>query len=154
MSVSPSAGDSGPDVGGSAVLHHQTVLVEVPVHVGHVLRRHQLRHLQSHSQAAVLQDAQVRRSAPAALCSRLFLGTNKTFQYVNWGQNLSLFKSQNSCNDQSIKIILITDQSCPFVFFRMVYKWFLLIYKLSYAVGVLGYLAIMFTMFGFNVFFR
>lgn len=85
VSVSPSAGDSGPDVGGSAVLHHQTVLVEVPVHVGHVLRRHQLRHLQSHSQAAVLQDAQVRRSAPAALCSRLFLGTNKTFQYVNWG---------------------------------------------------------------------
>ncbi|XP_036072546.1 RING finger protein 175 isoform X1 [Oryzias melastigma] len=37
---------------------------------------------------------------------------------------------------------------------RMVYKWFLLIYKLSYAVGVLGYLAIIFTMFGFNVFFR
>lgn len=36
----------------------------------------------------------------------------------------------------------------------MVYKWFLLIYKLSYTVGVLGYLAIMFTMFGFNVFFR
>lgn len=36
----------------------------------------------------------------------------------------------------------------------MVYKWFLLIYKLSYAVGVLGYLAIMFTLFGFNVFFR
>uniref|UniRef100_A0A3Q4GCM4 Ring finger protein 175 n=1 Tax=Neolamprologus brichardi TaxID=32507 RepID=A0A3Q4GCM4_NEOBR len=28
---------------------------------------------------------------------------------------------------------------------RMVYKWFLLIYKLSYAVGVLGYMAIMFT---------
>lgn len=39
-------------------------------------------------------------------------------------------------------------------FSRMVYKWFLLIYKLSYAVGVVGYLAIMFTMFGFNVFFR
>ncbi|XP_041075476.1 RING finger protein 175 isoform X1 [Polyodon spathula] len=37
---------------------------------------------------------------------------------------------------------------------RMVYKWFLLIYKLSYAVGVLGYLAIMFTMFGFNLLFR
>ncbi|KTF87996.1 hypothetical protein cypCar_00015773 [Cyprinus carpio] len=35
----------------------------------------------------------------------------------------------------------------------MVYKWFLLIYKLSYAVGVIGYLAIMFTMFGFNIFF-
>lgn len=41
-----------------------------------------------------------------------------------------------------------------FLFVRMVYKWFLLIYKLSYAVGILGYLAIMFTMFGFNVFFR
>lgn len=67
-SVSPSAGDSGPDVGGSSVLHHQALLVEVPVHVGHVLRRHQLRHLQSHSQAAVLQDAQV--SGPAAAQDR------------------------------------------------------------------------------------
>uniref|UniRef100_W5MPH9 Ring finger protein 175 n=1 Tax=Lepisosteus oculatus TaxID=7918 RepID=W5MPH9_LEPOC len=37
---------------------------------------------------------------------------------------------------------------------RMVYKWFLLIYKLSYAVGIVGYVAIMFTMFGFNLFFR
>ncbi|KAG2465461.1 RING finger protein 175 [Erpetoichthys calabaricus] len=37
---------------------------------------------------------------------------------------------------------------------RMVYKWFLLIYKLSYAVGILGYMAIMFTMFGFNLFLR
>lgn len=48
--------------------------------------------------------------------------------------------------------IVITD--LVFSLVRMVYKWFLLIYKLSYAVGVLGYLAIMFTMFGFNVFFR
>lgn len=55
------AGDSRPDVGGSSVLHHQTVLVEVSVHVGNVLRCHQLRHLQSYSQAAVLQDAEVRR---------------------------------------------------------------------------------------------
>uniref|UniRef100_H3AEK8 Ring finger protein 175 n=1 Tax=Latimeria chalumnae TaxID=7897 RepID=H3AEK8_LATCH len=37
---------------------------------------------------------------------------------------------------------------------RLVYKWFLLIYKLSYAVGIVGYLAIMFTMFGFNLIFR
>nr|XP_035934527.1 RING finger protein 175 isoform X6 [Halichoerus grypus] len=37
---------------------------------------------------------------------------------------------------------------------RLVYKWFLLIYKLSYAFGVVGYLAIMFTMCGFNLFFR
>ncbi|XP_027453968.1 RING finger protein 175 isoform X6 [Zalophus californianus] len=37
---------------------------------------------------------------------------------------------------------------------RLVYKWFLLIYKLSYALGVVGYLAIMFTMCGFNLLFR
>uniref|UniRef100_A0A452HHT5 RING-type domain-containing protein n=1 Tax=Gopherus agassizii TaxID=38772 RepID=A0A452HHT5_9SAUR len=35
---------------------------------------------------------------------------------------------------------------------RLVYKWFLLIYKLSYAIGIVGYLAIMFTVFGFNLF--
>ncbi|KAM6220445.1 RING finger protein 175 [Rhynchocyon petersi] len=37
---------------------------------------------------------------------------------------------------------------------RLVYKWFLLIYKLSYAFGVVGYLAIMFTMCGLNFFFK
>ncbi|XP_043918339.1 RING finger protein 175 isoform X1 [Protopterus annectens] len=37
---------------------------------------------------------------------------------------------------------------------RLVYKWFLLIYKLSYAVGIVGYLAIMCTLFGFNLFFK
>ncbi|XP_069412750.1 RING finger protein 175 isoform X1 [Ovis canadensis] len=37
---------------------------------------------------------------------------------------------------------------------RLVYKWFLLIYKLSYAFGVVGYLAIIFTMCGFHLFFR
>ncbi|XP_015306425.3 RING finger protein 175 isoform X4 [Macaca fascicularis] len=37
---------------------------------------------------------------------------------------------------------------------KLVYKWFLLIYKLSYAFGVVGYLAIMFTMCGFNLFFK
>ncbi|XP_055000807.1 RING finger protein 175 isoform X3 [Sorex araneus] len=37
---------------------------------------------------------------------------------------------------------------------RLVYKWFLLIYKLSYAFGVMGYLAIMFTMCGFNLLFK
>ncbi|XP_054205730.1 RING finger protein 175 isoform X1 [Homo sapiens] len=36
----------------------------------------------------------------------------------------------------------------------LVYKWFLLIYKLSYAFGVVGYLAIVFTMCGFNLFFK
>ncbi|KAK2503161.1 hypothetical protein MC885_004319 [Smutsia gigantea] len=38
--------------------------------------------------------------------------------------------------------------------YRLVYKWFLLIYKLSYAFSVVGYLAIMFTMCGFNLFFK
>ncbi|XP_006884559.1 PREDICTED: RING finger protein 175 [Elephantulus edwardii] len=36
----------------------------------------------------------------------------------------------------------------------LVYKWFLLIYKLSYAFGVVGYLAIMFTICGFNFLFK
>lgn len=33
---------------------------------------------------------------------------------------------------------------------RLVYKWFLSVYKLSYAVGVIGYVIIMFTLFGLN----
>uniref|UniRef100_UPI00358E9544 E3 ubiquitin ligase Rnf121-like isoform X1 n=1 Tax=Myxine glutinosa TaxID=7769 RepID=UPI00358E9544 len=37
---------------------------------------------------------------------------------------------------------------------RLVYKWFLLIYKMSYATGILGYIAVMFTMFGLNLLFR
>ncbi|KAM5255720.1 LOW QUALITY PROTEIN: RING finger protein 175 [Ctenodactylus gundi] len=36
----------------------------------------------------------------------------------------------------------------------LVDKWFLLIYKLSYAFGVVGYLAVMFTMCGFNLFLK
>lgn len=57
--VSSSAGDSGPDVGGAGLLYYQAVLVEILIHVGDVLRGHQLCHLQSHAQASVLQDAQV-----------------------------------------------------------------------------------------------
>ncbi|KAL8587626.1 hypothetical protein ACOMHN_045315 [Nucella lapillus] len=34
---------------------------------------------------------------------------------------------------------------------RWVYKWFLLIYKMSYTAGIAGYLIIMFTIFGLNV---
>ncbi|KAH9505690.1 hypothetical protein Btru_055508 [Bulinus truncatus] len=34
---------------------------------------------------------------------------------------------------------------------RWVYKWFLLLYKLSYASGIAGYLVIMFTIFGLNM---
>ncbi|KAM6071934.1 LOW QUALITY PROTEIN: RING finger protein 175 [Theristicus caerulescens] len=36
---------------------------------------------------------------------------------------------------------------------QLVYK-FVLIYKLSYAIGIVGYLALMFTMLGFNLLFR
>ncbi|NWI34770.1 RN175 protein, partial [Sula dactylatra] len=36
----------------------------------------------------------------------------------------------------------------------LVYKWFPLIHKLSYSVGIVSYLAIVFTMFGFNLFVR
>uniref|UniRef100_A0A8V5GQN3 Uncharacterized protein n=1 Tax=Melopsittacus undulatus TaxID=13146 RepID=A0A8V5GQN3_MELUD len=37
---------------------------------------------------------------------------------------------------------------------RLVYKWFLLIYKISYATGIVGYMAVMFTLFGLNLLFR
>uniref|UniRef100_A0A8C4TTJ8 Ring finger protein 175 n=1 Tax=Falco tinnunculus TaxID=100819 RepID=A0A8C4TTJ8_FALTI len=37
---------------------------------------------------------------------------------------------------------------------QLVYKWLLLIYKLSYVIGIVGYLAIIFTLFGFNMFLR
>ena len=37
--------------------------------------------------------------------------------------------------------------------FRWVYKWFLLIYKISYTAGITGYLVIMFTIFGLNILF-
>ncbi|XP_067663860.1 E3 ubiquitin ligase Rnf121-like isoform X1 [Haliotis asinina] len=36
---------------------------------------------------------------------------------------------------------------------RLVYKWFLLIFKLSYAAGVLGYLVVMLTIFGISMLF-
>lgn len=61
-----SAGHAGPGVGGSALLHHPAVLVEVPVHVGGLLCRHQLRPLQGHAQTAVLQDDQVVQPQAAA----------------------------------------------------------------------------------------
>lgn len=36
----------------------------------------------------------------------------------------------------------------------MVYKWFLLLYKISYATGIVGYTVVMFTLFGINLIFR
>ena len=36
----------------------------------------------------------------------------------------------------------------------MVYKWFLLIYKISYIVGIFGYLTMMATFLGFNLIFN
>ena len=39
------------------------------------------------------------------------------------------------------------------IFFRFVYKWFLFLHKLSYVLGILGYVVIMFTLLGLNVIF-
>nr|CAB3265623.1 RING finger protein 121 [Phallusia mammillata] len=36
---------------------------------------------------------------------------------------------------------------------RLVYKWFLVLFQVSYAVGVVGYICIMFTVFGLNMLF-
>lgn len=44
--------------------------------------------------------------------------------------------------------------SIIFPFYRLVYKWFLLIYKISYATGIVGYMAVMFTLFGLNLLFK
>ena len=40
-----------------------------------------------------------------------------------------------------------------FFFFRYVYKWFLLIYKVSYCIGILGYVIMMATFLGLHFFF-
>lgn len=37
---------------------------------------------------------------------------------------------------------------------RLVYKWFLLLYKISYTTGIVGYAVVMFTLFGINLIFR
>ncbi|CAG0887943.1 unnamed protein product [Darwinula stevensoni] len=37
---------------------------------------------------------------------------------------------------------------------RMVYKWFFLVHKLSYALGIVGYVVMMLTLFGINAIFR
>jgi RING finger protein 121 len=37
---------------------------------------------------------------------------------------------------------------------RLVYKWFLLLYKISYGTGIVGYTVVMFTLFGINLIFR
>ncbi|KAK2184828.1 hypothetical protein NP493_251g02049 [Ridgeia piscesae] len=36
---------------------------------------------------------------------------------------------------------------------RLVYKWFLMLYKMSYTIGLIGYFTIMLTLFGLNVLF-
>lgn len=38
-------------------------------------------------------------------------------------------------------------------FFRLVYKWFYFIYKLSYALGLIGYFLVIFTFLGINLLF-
>jgi len=43
---------------------------------------------------------------------------------------------------------------CPAVYIlmcRLVYKWFLLVYKVSYGIGIVGYFVIMCTLFGLNI---
>ena len=54
------------------------------------------------------------------------------------------------CNIQTSIHCNIFQGSTP----RMVYKWFLLIYKISYVVGIFGYLTMMATFLGFNLIFN
>lgn len=39
-------------------------------------------------------------------------------------------------------------------FYRLVYKWFYLIYKVSYALGIIGYIIVMTTFLGVNLIFK
>lgn len=43
---------------------------------------------------------------------------------------------------------------CGLIFFRLVYKWFLFLYKVSYGLGIIGYLIIMLTFMGANFVFQ
>lgn len=45
------------------------------------------------------------------------------------------------------------DSSVIFSLDRRVYTWFVLVYKISYGLGIVGYVAIMGTLFGLNVLF-
>ncbi|CAN0056946.1 unnamed protein product [Bubo scandiacus] len=82
------------DEGCSSLFHHQTLLVEIPVHVGNALSYYQLHHFQSNLQASFRKNTTV----------------------------------------------------CPFLLvlpWLGFFGWFLLICKLSYAIGIVGYLTIM-----------
>lgn len=58
-----------------------------------------------------------------------------------------------SCNHSGSLIILFQTGVWYILYFRLVYKWFLLIYKISYGSGILGYMVIMLTMLGVNMLF-
>ncbi|XP_030122867.4 E3 ubiquitin ligase RNF121 isoform X6 [Taeniopygia guttata] len=58
-------------------------------------------------------------------------------------------KTSGTDNTQ-VRLLFLGNSSAP----GLVYKWFLLIYKISYATGIVGYMAVMFTLFGLNLLFR
>nr|XP_054507764.1 E3 ubiquitin ligase RNF121 isoform X2 [Agelaius phoeniceus]XP_054507773.1 E3 ubiquitin ligase RNF121 isoform X2 [Agelaius phoeniceus] len=58
-------------------------------------------------------------------------------------------KASGTDNTQ-VCLLFLGNSSAP----GLVYKWFLLIYKISYATGIVGYMAVMFTLFGLNLLFR
>ncbi|XP_059729881.1 E3 ubiquitin ligase RNF121 isoform X6 [Haemorhous mexicanus] len=58
-------------------------------------------------------------------------------------------KASGTDNTQ-VRLLFLGNSSAP----GLVYKWFLLIYKISYATGIVGYMAVMFTLFGLNLLFR
>lgn len=60
---------------------------------------------------------------------------------------ISFIKISAVCREVSARFIYV------YLHFRLVYKWFLLIYKISYGSGLLGYFVIMLTMLGVNMLF-
>lgn len=65
------------------------------------------------------------------------------------------YKAQHQGNklNNYRKIFLIINYFCFFLFYRLVYKWFYFIYRLSYVLGIIGYCIAMATFVGLNLVF-
>ncbi|MXQ85809.1 hypothetical protein E5288_WYG016406 [Bos mutus] len=100
----------------------------------------------------VLPDAHCTSSALFYVCSDVLCGPEDTLEGYN--NKHGAFQQHLSREVAPAVMCGATRKPLSGRTPRLVYKWFLLIYKLSCAFGVVGYLAIIFTMCGFHLFFR
>lgn len=152
------AGDSVPDVGSPSLLYYQTSLVEVPDHLVCLLCHHSIHILPGHSQAPGLHYTQVRPrlSTPVWHTFLITLMPTDTVLCATNQSLTTLFQLDFSITVwiTSVLFSFRSNNQTISVSFRLVYKWFLLLYKISYAIGIAGYSIVMFTLFGINLIFR